>query len=78
MARDPLIKIPHTSDVAGSPQVNLSWVGALTARTEVRHPAVVAKATDGDGVTALATAGTLVDFVVFVQRRARFAALEQK
>lgn len=47
----------------------------MTALAEVSHPAVVSKTTDCDDMKALAALGTLVDFVMFVERRARFATL---
>lgn len=57
------------------PDVHPAGISFLTALTEVRHPAVVSETADCDDVGALATAGTLVDFVMFVERRARFATL---
>lgn len=57
------------------PHNHFARVHALTTVAEVSHPAVVSKTTDGDDAGALATAGPLVDFVVFVQRRAGFTAL---
>lgn len=57
------------------PDVNPTGISALTALTEVSHPAVVSKTTDGDDMKALATLGTLVDFEMFVESRARFATL---
>ena len=57
------------------PELNLAGITRLTALAEVSHPAVVSKTTDRDGSRALAALGTLVDFVMFVQRRARFATL---
>lgn len=57
------------------PDVGSGGISCLAAFTEVSHPAVVSKATHGDGVTALTTPRLLVHFVVFVERRARPAAL---
>lgn len=57
------------------PGVKAAWFSALAVLTEVSHPAVVSKATDSDDTGALATLGTLVDFVMFVESEARFATL---
>lgn len=57
------------------PDFDPTGIPLLTARAEVSHPAVVSKATDCDDVGALAALGTLVDFVMFVERGARFATL---
>lgn len=60
------------------PDVNPAGVCFLTALTEVSHPAIVSETTDRDDMRALATLGTLVDFVMFVERRARFATLRDE
>lgn len=44
---------------------------------EVSHPSVVSKPTDCDDMKTLAALGTLVDFVMFVEGRARFATLTE-
>lgn len=59
------------------PDVHPGGISLLTALTEVRHPAVVSETTDCNDMGALATMGTLVDFVMFVERRARFATLRK-
>lgn len=60
------------------PDVHPGGISLLTALTEVRHPAVVSETTDCNDMGALATMGTLVDSVMFVERRARFATLKKK
>lgn len=57
------------------PGVKTAGISALAALTEVSHPAVVSEAADSDDMGALTTLGTLVDFVMFVESRARFATL---
>lgn len=57
------------------PDVNSAGICLLTALAEVSHPSIVSKTTDCDDMKALAALGTLVDFVMFVDRRASFATL---
>lgn len=49
----------------------------MTMLAEVSHPSVISKPTDCDDMKTLATLGTLVDFVMFVEGRARFATLTE-
>lgn len=69
------VKVPKVYEDFYLPDVNPVGICLLTALAEVSHPAVVSKTTDCDDMKALAALGTLVDFVMFVERRARFATL---
>lgn len=57
------------------PDVNPAGIAFLAALAEVSHPAIVSQTADCDDMWALAALGTLVDFVMFVEGRARFATL---